>query len=54
VALCSIDPVTQIDHSNERVAVPDNAVLVIDGVFACRPEIDVSWDYRIWLDVMIR
>ena len=50
-ALCSIDPVTQIDHSDERVTVPDNAVLVIDGVFAFRPEIDDFWDYRIWLDV---
>ena len=42
---------TQIDRSDERVAVPDNAVLVTDGVFACRPEIDNFWDYRIWPDV---
>ena len=28
-----------------------DAVLVVDGVFAFRPEIDDYWDFRIWLDV---
>ncbi|WP_202627997.1 hypothetical protein [Cellulomonas sp. APG4] len=30
---------------------PDGAVLVVDGVFALRAEIDGWWDLRIWLDV---
>lgn len=51
VALCSIDPLTQVDHSAETVPFPDGAVLVVDTVFACRPELDDAWDLRIWLDV---
>ncbi|MCX4626787.1 hypothetical protein [Streptomyces sp. NBC_01443] len=31
--------------------VPADAVLIVDGVFAFRPEIDGYWDFRIWLDV---
>ncbi|MFF3862854.1 uridine kinase [Streptomyces sp. NPDC002209] len=50
-ALCSIDPLTQRDHSAETVAVPADAVLIVDGVFAFRPEIDGYWDFRVWLDV---
>jgi uridine kinase len=30
---------------------PADAVLIVDGVFAFRPEIDEFWDLRIWLDV---
>jgi len=51
VALCSIDPITQLDHSATRVPAPEGAVLVVDGVFALRPQIDAWWDVRIWLDV---
>lgn len=51
VALCSIDPITQIDHSGSRVILPDDAVLVVDGVFAFRPELDQVWDVRVWLHV---
>ncbi|MFY9806018.1 MAG: hypothetical protein WCC65_09105 [Pseudonocardiaceae bacterium] len=29
---------------------PDT-VLIVDGVFAFRPEINRYWDFRIWLDV---
>ena len=29
----------------------DDAVLIVDGVFAFRPEINDLWDYRIWLDI---
>jgi uridine kinase len=50
-ALCSIDPITQRDHSGELVDVPENGVLVVDGVFAMRRELDSAWDLRIWLDV---
>src|SRR4029079_4524780 len=36
VALCSIDPITQIDHSAVKSAMPANGVLIVDGVFAYR------------------
>jgi uridine kinase len=50
-ALCAIDPLTQVDHSAETVPVADDAVLIVDGVFAFRPPLDRYWDLRIWLDV---
>ncbi len=49
--LCSIDPLTQRDHSAVTVQAPSDAVLIVDGVFAFRPEINEHWDLRIWLDV---
>jgi uridine kinase len=51
VALCSIDPLTQIDHSAAVVPVSSDGVLIVDGVFAFRPELDDVWDLKIWLDV---
>lgn len=30
---------------------PDDAILLADGVFLQRPELDPFWDLRIWLDV---
>lgn len=51
VALCSIDPITQLDHSERRALVPTDGVLVVDGVFAFRPELDDCWDLRIWVDI---
>jgi uridine kinase len=30
---------------------PPNAVLVMDGVFLLRPELEAYWDYRIWVEV---
>lgn len=50
-ALCAIDPLTQIDHSSELTPAEDDAVLIVDGVFAFRPEINQYWDFRIWLEV---
>ncbi|MFD9971286.1 uridine kinase [Streptomyces sp. NPDC059015] len=50
-ALCSIDPLTQQDHSATRTPLTDDSVLIVDGVFAFRPAIDAYWDFRIWLDV---
>ncbi|QIS16698.1 uridine kinase [Nocardia arthritidis] len=50
-ALCGIDPLTQIDHSAVRTQAADDAVLIVDGVFALRPEINRYWNYRIWLAV---
>ncbi len=51
VALCSIDPLTQIDHSAIRSSMPENGILVVDGVFALRPEFNDYWDFRIWIDI---
>ena len=51
VALCSIDPLTQIDHSAVKSVMPPNGVLIVDGVFAYRPEIDPYWDLRVWLEI---
>jgi uridine kinase len=51
VALCSIDPLTQVDHSAAVTAMPGNGILLVDGVFACRPEIDRCWDLRIWVEI---
>jgi uridine kinase len=51
VALCSIDPLTQVDHSAVKSAMPPNGVLVVDGVFAYRPEINGYWDFRVWIEV---
>jgi uridine kinase len=51
VALCSIDPLTQIDHSTATSVMPSNGVLIVDGVFAYRPEINSYWDLRIWVEI---
>jgi uridine kinase len=51
VALCSIDPITQIDHSATKSVMPANGVLIVDGVFAYRPEINAYWDLRIWIEI---
>jgi uridine kinase len=51
VVLCSIDPITQVDHTADVTQAPSDAVLIVDGVFAFRPEINDCWDLRIWLDV---
>jgi uridine kinase len=51
VALCSIDPITQVDHSAAVVPMASDGVLIVDGVFAFRPELDDVWDLKIWLDV---
>jgi uridine kinase len=49
--LCSIDPLTQLDHSAVVTPAGSDAVLVVDGVFAFRPEINEHWEFRIWVDV---
>jgi uridine kinase len=47
--LCSIDPITRIDHSETRVRMPNDGLLVVDGVSPLRPELDRHWDLRIWI-----
>ncbi len=49
VVLCAHDPLTGVDHRSVTVDAPSDAVLVVDGVFAMRPEYDDCWDVRIWL-----
>jgi uridine kinase len=51
VVLCAHDPLTGEDHRGTTVDAPPDAVLVVDSVFAFRPEYNEHWDYRIWLDV---
>lgn len=51
VTLCSIDPLTQQDHSHVTVEAPPDAVLVVDGVFALRPAYAPYWDLTIWIEV---
>ncbi|MEU5694210.1 uridine kinase [Actinosynnema sp. NPDC020468] len=51
VALTSIDPLTQVDHRAVTTTTTDTAVLLLDGMFAFRPELDDHWDFRIWLEV---
>ncbi|WP_433370330.1 hypothetical protein [Streptosporangium sp. CA-115845] len=50
--LCSIDPLTQADHSSVVTIASSDAVLVVDGVFAFRPEINEHWDFRIRLEAL--
>ncbi|MGC5021061.1 uridine kinase [Micromonospora sp. DT47] len=49
--LCLRDPLTQREHADVVTPAAPDAVLVVDGVFAFRPELDDLWEYRIWLDV---
>jgi uridine kinase len=51
VSLCSIDPITQVDHSAIKTVMPANGVLLVDGVFAFRPEINAYWDLRVWVEI---
>jgi len=49
--LCSIDPLTQIEHRDVVTFAPADAVLIVDGVFTLRPQLNDYWDFRIWLDI---
>ena len=51
VVLCAHDPLTGVDHRATTVEAPPDAVLIVDSVFAFRPEYNHYWDYRIWLDI---
>ena len=51
MALCAHDPLTGEDHRDKTVVAPTDAVLIVDSVFAFRPEYNTFWDYRIWLNV---
>jgi uridine kinase len=51
VVLCAHDPLTGEDHRATTVDAPPDAVLIVDSVFAFRPEYNDQWDFRIWVDV---
>lgn len=51
VALCAWDPLTGVDHRETRVQLTPDCVLIVDSVFAFRPEYNAFWDYRIWVHV---
>ncbi len=51
VVLCGHDPLTGVDHRDVTVQAPPDSVLIVDSVFAMRPEYNSYWDLRIWVDV---
>jgi len=51
VVLCARDPLTGADWRDTVVNAQPDAVLIVDSVFAFRPEYNDYWDYRIWLEV---
>ena len=51
VVLCAHDPLTGADHRDVTVKAPPDAILIVDSVFAFRPEYNEFWDFRIWIDV---
>jgi len=51
LVLCAHDPLTGEDHRGTTIAAPADGVLIVDSVFAFRPEYNGFWDYRIWLEV---
>lgn len=50
VVRCGHDPLTGEDHRDKTVSAPADSVLIVDSVFAFRPEYNRFWDYRIWLE----
>ena len=50
VVLCGHDPLTGEDHRDKRISAPAGAILIVDSVFAFRPEYNDCWEYRIWLE----
>lgn len=54
IVLCAHDPLTGQDHRNVFVTASDEAILIVDTVFAFRPEYNVFWDFRIWIEVSPR
>lgn len=51
VVLCAHDPLTGVDHRAVTVAAPKDSVLIVDSVFAMRPEYNNYWDLRVWVDI---
>jgi uridine kinase len=49
--LGSIHPATGVPFSSEKATAADSAILIADGVFLFRPELDALWDLRIFLTI---
>lgn len=47
----SINPRTGEPFGNERATATDSAILLADGVFLFRPELNALWDLRIFLTI---
>ncbi|MFY0408315.1 uridine kinase [Solicola sp. PLA-1-18] len=51
VVLCALDTFAQVARTDVVDHVPPDGVLVVDGVFALRPELDDAWDVRVRVEV---
>jgi uridine kinase len=51
VVLCGHDPLTGADRRGITITAPPDAILIVDSVFAFRPQYNDCWEYRIWLEV---
>jgi len=49
----AFDHLTDTELTSDKSAASENAVLVFDGVFLLRPELNPYWDFRIFIDVSI-
>lgn len=47
----SLDVITDTPIPREWLLAPDNAILLFDGIFAQRPELADTWDYRIFVRI---
>lgn len=50
VRLAAFDLVADLPVDAPTVSVPTDAVLVVDGIFANRPELRGIWHWSVWLD----
>jgi uridine kinase len=51
VVLCAHDPLTGAEHRDQVIAAPPGSVLIVDGMFAFRPQYNDCWEFRILLAV---
>jgi uridine kinase len=47
----AFDYINDREQLSDRMMASENAILVFDGVFLFRPQIDSYWDFRIYVDV---
>lgn len=46
-----IDPLTQTIIAHATGVAADDAIMLVDGVFLFRPELNAFWDFRIFIDI---
>ena len=49
--LSAFDVVRDAPVESRWVTAPENAVLIVDGIFLHRPELRGLWDWSVWLEV---